>query len=97
MVHTAGNLRIAVNADGGILLDVARGRFFRLNSLASRIIDILQQGKTVTEVVDQISHECSADIEIVRLDVQEFMHQLHAKGLVQTEECDRSPILRSTR
>jgi hypothetical protein len=96
MVHTARNLRITVSADGGILLDVSRGRFFRLNALASRIIDALQQGKTVTEVVNQVSHESSVDTEIVRLDVEEFIHQLHAKGLFQTAQSDKSPISRST-
>ena len=85
MVQTVGNLRLAVTADGGILLDVARGRFFHLNPLASKIIEILQQGKSVTEIVDQISDECAADIGIVRLDVQEFLQLLQAKGLVQTK------------
>jgi hypothetical protein len=96
MVHTARNLRITINADGGILLDVSRGRFFRLNPLASRIIDALQQGKTVTEVVNQISHECLVDTKIVRLDVEEFIQQLHAEGLFQTAQSDKSPISWST-
>jgi Coenzyme PQQ synthesis protein D (PqqD) len=92
MVQTADNLRIAVTADGGILLDIARGRFFRLNPWGSRIIEILQKGKSIADVVDQISHECTADIEIVRLDVQEFIQLLEARGLVQTDEEERSRI-----
>jgi hypothetical protein len=97
MAQSASNLRITVSADGGILLDVSRGRFFRLNPLASRIVDVLLQGKTVTEVVNQISLECLIDIEVVRLDVEEFLHQLHAVGLFPTAQCDKSLTPRSTR
>lgn len=84
MAQPASSLRIAAEADGAILLDLVRGKFFRVNPMGSKIIQILQQGKSVSDVIEQISLENDTDIDIVRVDVEEFIHLLRERGLLES-------------
>lgn len=84
MAQSATNLRIAATADGAILLDLVRGKFFRVNPMGSKIIQILQQGNSVSDVTRQISLESGTDIDIVRMDVEEFIHLLRGRGLLES-------------
>jgi Coenzyme PQQ synthesis protein D (PqqD) len=84
VTQSATNLRIAATGDGAILLDLARGKFFRVNPMGSKIVQILQQGNSVSNVIEQISLESGTDIDIVRMDVEEFVHLLRGRGLLES-------------
>lgn len=78
------NLRLAVDADGGILLDIDLGKFFRVNQVGARIIQLLQRGESFESLIQKISEENTAEIEVVRVDAEEFLRRLREHGLVRT-------------
>jgi len=47
-------------AKNSLLLDITKGRAFRLNEPARRIIELGEKGLTVSEVVDMLKHEIEA-------------------------------------
>jgi hypothetical protein len=57
---------------------------FNLNSMGSRILELLESGSAEPDIVNVISHEFSADREVVANDVREFIEALTKHKLVTT-------------
>ena len=82
MSSITGSIRITKGEDGGVLLDVEQGAIFTLNTVAVRIIELLQQGYTSFSIVSQISREFGASEQVVRGDVADFLQLLGKQGLL---------------
>jgi hypothetical protein len=82
MVKLSEQLRSTHNQDGAVVLDVAQGKMFGLNPVGSRILELLRAGLTEIQIKAEVSREFSADIEIVRKDVDEFLVQLAKHRLI---------------
>jgi hypothetical protein len=82
MSSITGSIRITKGADGGVLLDVEQGAIFTLNTVAVRIIELLQQGYPSSSIVSQISREFGATEQAVRGDVADFLQLLGKQGLL---------------
>jgi Coenzyme PQQ synthesis protein D (PqqD) len=76
------HVRSTHNQDGAVVLDILHGQMFRLNLVASRMLDLLKQGRTETETAEQISQEFGVDREIVVSDLQEFLAHLEKHHLL---------------
>jgi hypothetical protein len=82
MSSITGSIRITKGEDGGVLLDVEQGAIFTLNTVAVRIVELLQQGYTSSSIVSQISREFGATEQAVRGDVADFLQLLGKQGLL---------------
>jgi len=69
-------IRRAATSDGAILLDVERGQMFSLNTVGSRILELLGKGWNEPQIVAELSATFGADVERVRCDVREFLELL---------------------
>lgn len=76
-------VRISDHGDGVVLLNISHGEIFKSNKVGARILALLSEERSVSEIVDQVSYEFSAPQDIVRADLNNFIGQLHAKGLLQ--------------
>jgi hypothetical protein len=85
MLKLSEQLRSTHNQDGAVVLDVAQGKMFGLNPVASRILELLRKGLTELQIQAEVSREFCADIEIVRKDVDEFLLRLATLGLIRRE------------
>ena len=84
MNKVSESVRSTHGQDGAIVLDVQQGQMFNLNLVGSRILELLEQGSSEAAIVDVVSREFNADIEIVRNDVREFLDALKRYKLLKT-------------
>jgi hypothetical protein len=88
-MRLSDNLQTVLTADGGVLLDVRRGKMFRLNPLGSKILELLKTGNSLPQIVEEISRECAISPVVVREDLEEFLRNLETCGLIDPGEANR--------
>jgi len=76
------SVRLTKSDDGGVLLDVEQGTLFSLNSVAARIVELLQARQATASIVRQISREFGASEQLVSTDVADFLRLLQQRGLL---------------
>jgi hypothetical protein len=76
------NVRSTVTDDGVVLLDVSSGKIFNSNPVGSRVWMKLQEGSSISQIVDDISTEFKAPRKQVEVDVREYVQILKTSGLI---------------
>lgn len=76
-------IRSVADRDGAIILDIKRDQFFSLNIMGSRIWTDLQNEQTIDEIKAAIVDETGVEESTVASDVDEFIGELRAKGLLR--------------
>ncbi|WP_162248232.1 MULTISPECIES: HPr-rel-A system PqqD family peptide chaperone [unclassified Sphingomonas] len=71
--------------DTVLLLNAEAGQYHALNPVAARIWQMLAEPVSEEGLVDRLQTEFDVTPEQCRREVQEFLAQLHARGLLQTE------------
>jgi hypothetical protein len=79
----SSSIRRTQTPDGGILLDIERGQMFCLNSIGSKILDLLEEGHNEGRIAEQISAAYGTDIETVRMDVHDFLESLNQQHILK--------------
>jgi hypothetical protein len=82
MLTISRSARLSKSPDGGVLLDVDRGVIFSLNSVGTRIVELLQQGKDATSVAEAICREFRVSADTARKDVSDFLVALREQLLL---------------
>jgi Coenzyme PQQ synthesis protein D (PqqD) len=82
MIKISETVRTSCAPDGAVLLDVAQGKIYGLNPVASRILSLLAEGLDSEQIQAEISREFATDLETVRKDVAEFLAQLAKHRLI---------------
>jgi len=82
MSSPSSHLRSIVNEDGAVILDIPGNQIVTLNSIGGYVWDKLQQGKTIDEVVRELSVESNTDPVEVERDVHSFVEHLISKQLL---------------
>lgn len=83
-MYTASTaLRTIQTEDGALVLNVQRGRIFRLNAIASLVLTRVQERQLVSEIIREISEEFSTAADIVGRDVAELLSNLEKHGLIE--------------
>jgi Coenzyme PQQ synthesis protein D (PqqD) len=83
MLVISSTIRRTRTPDGGILLDIERGRMFCLNPVGSKILDLLDEGCDQQQIVDQVSAAFGAEVEVARADVRAFLEALSQHDIVR--------------
>ena len=83
MYRVSEGVRSTHGQDGAIVLDIRQGQMFNLNLVASRILELLQNGATESAIVDEISHKFEVSREIAEGDVREFIASLKQHHLLE--------------
>jgi hypothetical protein len=84
MVRVSEQVRKTHSPDGGIVLDVMRGRMFGLNLVGSKILELLEQQSSPTLIAQEIARTFCISIEIAERDVREFIETLEKHHLIET-------------
>ncbi|MEV6602790.1 lasso peptide biosynthesis PqqD family chaperone [Kutzneria sp. NPDC051319] len=71
-------------ADGTVLLDADRGRFYGLNPTGSAIWQALSGGHSVEQITRDLAARYTARPEQIRADVDTLVAQLRDRGLLHT-------------
>jgi Coenzyme PQQ synthesis protein D (PqqD) len=87
MYRVPDTLRRIHGRDGGTILDLRNGSILRLNFTASLIFERLSNGKTRSEIVNELSGQCGVPQDRVEKDVAEFISAVEERELLI---CNRS-------
>lgn len=79
-------VRSTGNKDGGIVLDIRDGQMFQLNATGALIFSLLQQQKTESQIIDEITQQFCISREVAETDFNEFIGSLEQQDLV----CDKN-------
>lgn len=82
MLRLSEDLRTVTNADGGVILDLRKGKMFRLNATAAVIFELLVSGSEEEQIVADLSSRCGVASSRAQRDVQEFLDLLAANNLL---------------
>ena len=85
MTPLPNSIRRAANADGGVVLDLRRGTMFRVNPLGAKVLDLLDQGESPTQIAEKLSTEFNVPLHDIRADVEEFVKSLKIHGVLCPE------------
>jgi hypothetical protein len=83
MIRISEGVRNTHNQDGGIVLDVLHGRLYGLNFVGSRIIELLKQSDSETQIAKEISQQFGVSLETALADVHEFLVALEQHHLIE--------------
>jgi hypothetical protein len=92
-VKLSAQVRSTHNQDGAVVLDILHGEMFRLNFVGSRMLELLKQGRTETQIADELSNEFGAARETVAADLQEFLAHLEKHHLLDLRQSENSSTL----
>lgn len=84
----AGHVRSAGGLEGAVLLDLRSGKYIALNPIAGRIWEGVERGETRAAIVARLEEEIEAPPGRLRQDVDAFVGQLLAKGLIRERTGD---------
>ena len=87
------HVRSTHSQDGAVVLDILHGEMFRLNLVGSRMLELLKQSCTETQIVHELSRQFGAAPEIVAADFQEFLAHLEKYHLLELREKETSSAL----
>ena len=83
MCKISSAIRSASTRDGTVLLDVQHGRILSLNSIGSRVFEMLRGGLDENQIAGEISKGFGADADQVRSDVRDFIRTLEGHNVLE--------------
>ena len=66
-----------------VMMSIENGAYFGLNPIATRIWDLIEQPKTIAELIQTITDEYDVSAEQAADDVQEFVADMLERGIAQ--------------
>ena len=84
MTSLVRTLRKVSSADGAIVLDLRHGTMFRVNQIGSTILDLVDQGLSLSQIEQQLTSDFAIPLEVIRTDIAQFMGDLRIRGLVES-------------
>ena len=65
-----------------LVVDVSAGTLYPLNSVAARIWELCDGGRSIDEIVRALTSEFDADADVIRRDAERFIEDLTTARLV---------------
>jgi hypothetical protein len=78
----ASHVQSVIDADGAVLLDLNRGKYFSLNGLAADIWGRIEAGRSVPQIEADLAAAYDAPAETLRGDLMAFVASLKQERLV---------------
>jgi Coenzyme PQQ synthesis protein D (PqqD) len=86
VLKLSDEVRSTHSQDGAIVLDIRHGQMFRLNLVGSRMLELLKNGFTEAQIVEEVSREFGARREVVEANLREFLSHLRRHHLLVLAE-----------
>ena len=68
--------------DEQVMMDIGKGKYFSLNPVATRMWEILEQPKELTELCLKLTEEYDIEMEQCKKDTNEHLKQMIKMGLI---------------
>jgi coenzyme PQQ synthesis protein D (PqqD) len=86
MIRLTRNLRTITSPDGAVILDLRRGKMFRLNATGAMVIEHLIRGDAEPCIAAEISRRLRVDLAVASADVRAFLASLESRGLLDADD-----------
>jgi hypothetical protein len=83
MYRLSDSIRTTHHSEGGAVLDIEHGRMFALNTVGSRILELLKEDLKEPEIIMRIASEFGGDLEITASDAKEFIERLKEHQVIE--------------
>lgn len=70
-------------ASEAVILDMSSGTYYGLNAVGASIWQLIQEPKTVTQVLEALLEEYEVDADTCEGDLLELLNDLQNKGLIE--------------
>jgi hypothetical protein len=71
-----------VGSEEMVMMSVTAGRYYGLNTVASRVWELLETPKTIAQLCAQICEEFEVDAQTCEVEVLKFVQDLISNGVV---------------
>lgn len=68
-----------------VMLDIDKGKYYSLNSVATRIWELIDQPKTIENICEVLTNEFEVDFEQCKKEVEDHLAQMYKLGLLETK------------
>jgi DNA-directed RNA polymerase delta subunit len=68
--------------DEMVMMDIQKGKYFSLNSVATFIWDLLEEPLSIEELCEKLMNEYEIEYEQCRKEVEEYLKEMNILGLV---------------
>jgi hypothetical protein len=82
MIRLPENVRSLSNADGAVLLDLRRGKIFRINPTGATILELLLRGYEKDRIAAELSARWGIDHQLALADLRTFLDSLASNQLL---------------
>lgn len=86
MHKISDTVRTTHSQDGAIVLDVRQGQMFNVNLVGSRILELLKNGNSESEIVARIGGEFDVSRNVAESDLREFLEALKKHKLIEEQQ-----------
>jgi hypothetical protein len=83
-------LRSVHTADGGVVLDIHRGKMFSLNATGSFIFRLLEQGSSEEHIVEELVERFDVPSDLAKADLAQFCESLKGHTLLAGRDAPAS-------
>ncbi len=71
---------------GSVVFETLHEKVFVTNETGAEILTLLEEGKEVTDVINELVRNYNSDPAIIEADVDDFISMLKDKGIIKMEE-----------
>jgi hypothetical protein len=82
MYRVPDHIRSTCNKDGGTVLDLNSGSLHRLNFTASFVFECLANGKSQSQIVEELSRQFIVPRDAIHKDVDDFISSLEKRQIL---------------
>lgn len=86
MICLSENVKSLTNADGAVILDLRRGKIFRINPTGATILELLLRGYEKDRIAAELSELWGIDPHLAFADLRAFLNSLENNELLHHED-----------
>jgi hypothetical protein len=86
MICLSENVRSLTNADGAVILDLRRGKIFRINPTGATTLELLLLGYEKDRIAAELSERWGIDLDLASADLETFLNSLENNELLHRED-----------
>ncbi len=86
MIVATQGLAAADLGSESVVLDPTAGKYYGLNEVAARILELVESPKSVRDVQAALMDEYDVDADELRTDLDHFLRELHVRGLIALDQ-----------
>jgi hypothetical protein len=83
ITRAEGTVHRGLAEGGGVLLNLESGAYYSVNSIGLLIWDLIADGRTFDDIVNQLRARVSDPPDDLHVDVRQYLEQLEQRGLIE--------------